>query len=245
MRVLTGLRVAIILAIVLLLVPGCPRTKEVPLPDISYGELVVNGTRLTFGITLPQGYTPGQPVPLVLALHYGGSGEYYGKAFALNLVEPALRDLSAIVISPDCPGSGWANAASENLVMALIAHIVSKYTIDNRRILVTGYSLGAIGSWYMAARQPQVFTAAIPISGSAMPGAEDLLGKIRCPVYVIHSRNDEIFPVAAIETLVEKLRGWGIDIHLEIISGLSHYQTTGFVPFLRAAIPWIRQVWGE
>jgi len=215
------------------------------LPDQSYGEFVVNGTRLTFGLTLPQGYTPGQPVPLILALHYGGSGEYYGKAFALNLVEPALRDLSAIVISPDCPGSGWANPTSESLVMALVAHIMSRYAIDTRRVLVTGYSLGAIGSWYLAARQPQVFTAAIPISGSAMSGAENLLGKIICPVYVIHSRNDEIFPVLAIETLVEKLRGWGIAIHLEIITGLSHYQTTGFVPYLRAAIPWIKQVWGE
>jgi len=37
----------------------------------------------------------------------------------------------------------------------------------------------------------------------------------------------------------------GAVIRLMIVKGVSHYQTIRFIKPLQAAIPWIRDVWGE
>lgn len=36
------------------------------------------------------------------------------------------------------------------------------YRIDPARTLLTGYSMGAMGTWYLAARHQDIFRAAIP-----------------------------------------------------------------------------------
>jgi len=32
-------------------------------------------------------------------------------------------------------------------------------------------------------------------------------------------------------------------IRLRAVDGLSHYATKGFIPYLKSAIPWIKEVW--
>jgi predicted peptidase len=232
--------------LVIAVLTGCTIESEFPATNDSFGELRLGDNTMFYGLTLPDSYSPGRPTPLILALHYGGSfSDYYGKTFARNYVEPALEDLDAIIISPTCPATNWTTSASEEAVLALIEHIKTTHSVDGERILITGYSLGAIGTWYLAARHPHLFTAALPVSGSGMSGYEDMLRDFRCPVYVIHSRNDEILPFSAVENLVRMLRNWGISVHFEDISGPTHYETASFIPHMKAAVPWIRSVWHD
>jgi len=59
---------------------------------------------ITYGISVPPGVKPGEARPLILALHPGGDRTaFYGSAFARQIVIPALGDLGAIVVAPDCP----------------------------------------------------------------------------------------------------------------------------------------------
>lgn len=212
--------------------------------DETYAHLMVGDLKLYYGISIPPSYQSEKPVPLVLALHYGGDfSDYYGKSFALNLVEPGLEELEAIIISPTCPSKDWTVPISETAVMALIEFIQSNYSIDQQRILVTGYSLGAIGTWYYAAKYPDIFSIAIPISGTGMSKWENLLKEIKAQVYVIHSRNDEICPLEDVEYLIDILISWGLPIQLRIVEGLTHYQTTEFVQYLQETIPWIQSIW--
>ena len=235
---------AILLAVSVL--SGCTIESEMPETDDSFGELKVGDLTLYYGLTLPDSHSPGQPTPLILALHYGGSfSDYYGKTFARSYVEPALEDLGAIILSPTCPAANWTTPASEEAVLALIDHIKNTHSVDEKRVLITGYSLGAIGTWYLAARHPHLFTAALPVSGSGMSGYEELLRHLGCPVYVIHSRDDEILPFTTVENLVRMLRNCGIPIHFEDISGPTHYETASFIPHMKAAVPWIQSVWND
>ena len=203
-----------------------------------------SGTSLRYTISIPESFSSDQPAPLILALHYGGQvTPFYGKGLLIQLIEPALLDLGAIIVAPDCPGAGWANKTSESAVMALLNRIMKNYKIDNKRVLVTGYSMGGVGTWYFAARYSQVFSAAIPVSGVPPPETIAMIKDI--PVYVIHSPQDEVFPIGQTEKAVAKLKSKGVSARLVAIEGIGHYQIPRFVESLRAAIPWIKQVWGN
>jgi predicted peptidase len=129
--------------------------------------------------------------------------------------------------------------------MTLLDHIRETYSIDPQRIMVTGYSMGANGTWYMAARHPDIFSIAIPVSGTGMKQQEDLMKTIKSQIYVIHSRNDEVIPLQEVEYLVNLLKDWGLPIRFRIVEDLTHYQTTAFVPYLQEAVPWIQSIWGN
>ena len=198
---------------------------------------------LRFSLHLPPGSPSQTPVPLVVALHYGGQiTPWFGGRFLSVLVEPGLRDLGAIIIAPDCPSSeGWANPKAEAAILELMRAIRHAYPIDEKKILLTGFSMGGIGTWYLAARHPGLFSAAIPMS--AIPGPDALDRFSDTPLLAIHGKDDELFPYRKLETIIRTLKSEGHPVRLQIIDGLSHYQAGAFVKHLQAAIPWIRGTW--
>ena len=58
---------------------------EADIPDVG---------RVRYAVSVPDGYDPAKPAPLVLVLHPGGERvPYYGAEFTRRIVEPALRQL--------------------------------------------------------------------------------------------------------------------------------------------------------
>jgi predicted peptidase len=179
-----------------------------------------------------------------VALHYGGEvTPFYGKGFLARLVEPGLQKLGAILVAPDCRHEGWANPESETDVMALLGHILANLAIDRRRILVTGFSMGGRGSWYMAARHPEMFSAAIVVAGSPPEGTVDKLDKM--PLYVIHSRDDEVVPIGPTKEAVKTLESRGAPVELFVVYRLPHFQVPGYVRHLQRAAKWLEKKWEE
>lgn len=221
--------------------------SEVNLPEkhgIYQKSLVLEGgDTVRYTLSIPKSFSPGEKVPLIIALHYGGDViPWYGKGYLTILVEPALWKLGAVIAAPDCPSpAGWDNPRSEAAVLALMNHLKQHYTIDDKKVVLTGFSLGGIGTWYLAARYPDLFSAAIPMSAMPRPDVAEAVRDI--PVYVIHSTGDEIFPVKRLEEVVEKLKIRGLPVQMKTITGISHYQTPSFVDALRETIPWIKQTW--
>jgi predicted peptidase len=225
-------------------VPG--ETAVPPLPDAAmipgiHEQLLPPG-ELHYTIAIPEGYTGDQPVPLILALHYGGQvTPFYGKGLLVGLVEPALSELGAIIVAPDNAAGDWTNPQSEANVLILLDAIQATYNIDQRRTLITGYSLGGMGTWYLAARHQERFAAALPISGRPQADSADFDWTI--PLYILHSRDDGLIPLAPTEAIVNQLAEKGVDVQLVILEGITHYETYRFVPPLRATIPWIESAW--
>jgi predicted peptidase len=199
---------------------------------------------MRYAVSIPRGYTPRTKRPLVLALHPGGERfPYYGGAFLEQVVAPAVAGLGAILIAPDCPTNAWTDPAAERAVMALLRDVLANYDIDRRRILVTGFSLGGRGAWYLASRHSDIFTAAIPIAGS--PGDLPLERLADIPTYVIHSRNDEVVPFEGSQLVVDGLRQLGRQVEFEPLSGITHFQMGGYVDALRRAGAWIATEWDK
>jgi predicted peptidase len=182
----------------------------------------------------------GNEVPLVLALHWGGEAtEHRSTAFLETLVVPGLKKLGAVIVAPDCPGNSWTDEISERAVLALLAYAVRNWPVDRQRIVVTGYSLGGIGTWFLVVRHPEIFSAAVPMAGRPAAAAD-----LRVPIYAIHGRRDEVIDLDATRHAIDALRARGVDAQLITIKGATHYQTQRFVGPLKGAAEWLLHVWG-
>lgn len=205
---------------------------------------LADGSTIRYSIALPKTLHAQQASPLVLALHYGGTvTPFYGKGLLTQLVEPGLRDLGAIIVAPDSPAGGWANSSTETKVTQLLQELSQHYTFDEQRTLVTGYSMGGIGTWYFATHQADLFAAAIPISG-APPAGLNAMTEIS-PLYVIHSHKDELFPASKVEQAVSQLKAKGKSAELVLLDEPGHFDIGAFVGALKASIPWITRVWNH
>jgi len=195
-----------------------------------------------YSIAIPSGYSDDRPVPLILALHYGGHGQpFFGRHILTGLVEPALRSLQAIIVSPDCTGDSWTDPQSETDVFLLLDAIVQDYNIDTTKTLVTGYSMGGIGAWYLSVEHPDRFSAAVVMAGYPPFEGDDVRGEQ--PLYVIHSRQDEVVPLAPTQEAVKKLRDQGLSVEFVLLDDVTHYEVDRFYTPLKEAVPWIEQVW--
>lgn len=214
-----------------------------PFPENAgiYGRtLPLSGTR--YALSIPEGYDSSRSFPLVLVLHWGGPAQAYrGIAVLSGLAMPALATLGAIMVAPDCPENSWMMAHSERMLLELLEHIEQFYPINPRHRLITGYSIGAKGTWFMAAKHQELFSAAIPISATPPEGVVKTSWGI--PIYVFHSRDDELFPLDTTQLVVEQLKMRDVQVELVVFEHVTHFDVAGFVEPLQDAVPWIKKHW--
>ena len=209
-------------------------------PQISAHAIDVPGHGpLLYTIAVPRDLRDGEPRPLVLALHPGGGSR--GGPFLQGIVEPALRDWGAVIVAPDSPNRRWSVPSAEESVLHLLDDVLERYAIDRERMLVTGFSMGGAGTWFMASHHPERFTGAIPIASAPRDNPLDRIGPM--PVHVIHSRDDELVPIEPARAAAETLAQRGHPTELTELSGVGHYTMGGYVAALRQAGAWMRQQW--
>jgi len=210
-------------------------------------EQVFSRRNQRYTIAIPAGYVERQPAPLVLALHYAGPvTPFYGKGILAGLVEPALRELGAVIVAPDCQHDTWANLSSELEIVELLAYLYDNYALDAHKTLVTGYSLGGAGAWYLAARNQSGFAAAIPMAGWPPPDSANYCSadvRWEIPLYVIHSRQDEVVPFEPTEQFVRRLQASGAAVECMWLQDATHYETGYYIEPLRATSRWIKKAW--
>lgn len=199
-----------------------------------------SGDVLRYSLFVPR-LEPGQTAPLVLALHYGGEvTPYYGFHYLESFVVPGFESLDAIIVAPDCPGRGWTDARSERAVLGLLDLAAREWPVDRRRTAVTGFSMGAIGAWFLVERHPERFGAAVPVAGrpSGVPEGD-------VPVFAIHSSRDEVIDLEPTRRAIEALRGRGVEAELVVLAGPTHYQTGMYSGPLPRAAEWLQRVWAD
>jgi predicted peptidase len=231
------LRVASVAGFLLLLTLNAhaARFRELSMPTPDGGEM-------PYAISVPDDERPGLALPLILALHPGGQRmAYYGKVFAGSVVVPALVDLPAIIVAPDCPTRSWTDAGADRAVMALLKKVMEEHTIDRKRVLVVGFSMGGRGTWFMAAHHPELFTAAIPMAASI--GDEKVEGLALMPTYIIHSTSDQVVPFGPAEQNAQALEQLGRKVKFEAVPDAGHYNMRSYVPALGRALKWISERW--
>lgn len=158
------------------------------------------------------------PLPLVLYLHgSGGLGTDNEKQLGLGNVFGtrvwALPDHQArfpcYVLAPQTD-RGWARYEATSgggaaqvvpgfgdgarLAVEIIDTLRREFAVDERRIYVTGQSMGGAGVWNLTAHRPRYFAAAVSCCGSATKDAAALSAPT--PLWNFHGDADETVPLA-------------------------------------------------
>jgi predicted peptidase len=126
--------------------------------------------------------------------------------------------------------------------MALMTAVFDEFAIDRRQVLVVGFSLGGSGAWYLPARHPDRFTAAIVMAGRSEEPLADLA---KVPTYVIHSRNDEVVPFSQAEARARALEKMGRSVRFDALAGVGHYEMGGYLAALQRGGRWLSERWAR
>jgi predicted peptidase len=116
--------------------------------------------------------------------------------------------------------------------------MMKSYPINSKKVLLTGFSMGGEGTWYLAGRHQDLFTAAIPIAG-----APDNTVNWSIPLLAIHSTADTVLPYAKTAKHVENLKNQGAPVELLTVTNHSHYKTDEYTSVRREMIDWLRKAW--
>jgi predicted peptidase len=131
--------------------------------------------------------------PLVLFLHGKGNRvltkEHLG--FAGNCAKPAnYAERPCYILAPQCPDeNGWSGATGANL-MKTLKEVVRGLPVDEDRIYIVGYSMGAFGTFAFLNEEPRMFAAGVPVAGSVDVGAARNLKRI--PLWIFHGEKDDV-----------------------------------------------------
>ena len=159
------------------------------------------------------------------------------------LVGPGLGKLNAIIVAPDSIAGPWTNEKNEKMILELMDFINEEYNIDQEKTLLTGFSMGGHGTWYIGSRNQDRFAAMIPVAGAPMVDKDV---QWTTPIYVLHSRADTVVPIKPSEEYVAAQRAEGNQlIEFVAIDDLPHFQTGRFSTSLKKAVPWVEKIWAS
>lgn len=123
-------------------------------------------------VFVPEALELTKPVRLIVALHgFGANGADIASAW-----QETATETKSIVVAPDAvriAGDGYEwrfPEEAEWLVLHTIEEIRKSYAIDEREILLTGFSQGAAMALDIGVRHPELFRGLIAIAGGLDPG---------------------------------------------------------------------------
>jgi len=141
--------------------------------------------------------------PLLVFLH--GAGERGTDIEKIKVHGPPMlieqgKDFPFIVVSPQAKNYGW----EPMLLREMIRNLMETEAVDPDRVYLTGLSMGGYGTWRLAAENPGMFAAIVPICGGGNP--EDVWKLRHMPTWVFHGAKDGIVPLSASESMVKPLQ---------------------------------------
>lgn len=144
--------------------------------------------------------------PLVIYLH-GRGGDvmtpeqpWDARSFS---AEDNYRKRPCVIIAPQCPKEQSWSGANADGVVEIIEDLRKNLSIDKNRIYLTGYSMGAYGTFHLLAQEPKLFAAAVPIAGGGNPNSVRDYKKV--PLWVFHGAKDDIVKPEQSRRMVEAL----------------------------------------
>ena len=172
---------------------------------------------LRYRFMKPLNYNPQKKYPMVvcLAAEYGTENfkqiEGSGTAQLLSREENRKR-YPAFLFVPECPpGKSWGNIpglpAEDSIVFETIAALQKEFSIDEKRLYVTGHSFGGYGTWHFICAHPDMFAAAIPMAGEGNPDLAKNI--IDVPLWAFHGRRDRNVMVRGSRDMIEAIKKAG------------------------------------
>lgn len=171
-------------------------------------------------------YSPekgGEKLPLVIQLH--GAGERGEGGAELDLMDVHgfseylnKNDVKCRFVMPQCPKNTFWAARVESLIK-FTKHLIKEFNADEKRIYLTGLSMGGFGTWFTAMAAPELFAAIAPCCGGGMAWNAEVL---KMPVWAFHGACDDVVAPFHSDNMAEALLKAGADVKYTRIEGVGH-----------------------
>lgn len=205
---------------------------------------------MPYRVYVPKAYSPATAAPLVIALHgLGGNEDSFFDQY--SKLPPQLAEKHGFLLaaphgfrvdgfygSPMMSTDAAARRRSEYSekdVLEVLRLMKSNYKVDESRIYLIGHSMGAIGTWALASKYPDIWAALVPFSGVGSPALAERMRDI--PQLVVHGDNDRTVNVSGSRNMVAALKKAGANVTYLEIPGGSH--TDMVVPNLPKAFEFL------
>ena len=194
------------------------------------GSVSDGSSSIPYRLFEPQGLAAGQKAPLVLFLHGmndSGTDNVAQTNWMGGLVNATKGgQYASYVLAPQIDTKSWFQSFSSTpteamkLTIDALKKVINTENIDTSRVYVTGLSMGGMGTWDILAREPQLFAAAVPMSGGA-----DLktVSKIKdIPIWAFHGGADSVVPVTEMRATIQALKDAGGSPKYTEVAGADH-----------------------
>lgn len=178
---------------------------------------------LPYRLLIPKQNLKTGAYPLVLFLHGSderGTDNMKQLYVGLNIFadEKMMRRYPCFIAAPQCPtGMKWVDVnwkeerhtmhenPTPSLAMAieLVEELQKEFSIDNKRIYITGYSMGGFGAWEAIERRPDLFAAAVPVCGGG--DETKAFRAARMPIWAFHGALDQIVKVSRSRNMIDAI----------------------------------------
>lgn len=235
-------KLAFLLAFSFLIFACKPRVeflkRQVTLGENTYG----------YRVYVPKDRQPGQKLPVMLYLHGSGSrgsdNETQIQGFNKFIGEHP-QNFNFIVVLPQGSSETFWDPPMLAQAVAALDQTVKEFDGDEKRLYVSGWSLGGVGAWHAALLYPKKFAAVVPIAGRIIPmefevsnSSPEILAMANAadpykayaeklkdtPVWIFHGGKDESMPLTESRAMNEALKQAGNpDVHYTEYEGMGHY----------------------
>nr|WP_246283802.1 prolyl oligopeptidase family serine peptidase [Nocardioides perillae] len=187
-----------------------------------------------YSVYVPQTYRPGRPAPLTWTLHSLSVNHNQYAAY-----DPVLQQQLCEQRGSICAGTlghgpdGWYFDEAEVDHWSVWAALARAFDLDERRTVITGYSMGGWATYHLGLAHPDLYAAAVSLAGPPQCGvsldgdalvypafegrcttdgrAYDLVGNARwLPFRIGHGTLDQLVPFPSVERQVQRFDALGL-----------------------------------
>lgn len=188
-----------------------------------------NSVPFTIGYAAPPSYHTDSLYPCVIYLHGGTGSESNSKGeLAYRMLSMLGDSIMLFLASPSANRiSPWWSPAGISRILQTVRFMSLYYPVDPDRIILAGVSDGATGCYAVAN------AVALPFAGFiAVSGFGGMLGNLgielfpanlmQRPIYNVNAGNDRLYPVAMVNSFLDKLEQSGVGVERKIYPNEQH-----------------------
>jgi predicted peptidase len=171
-----------------------------------------DGSEAKYVVFIPHDYDPGKAHPTILFLHGSGATGTDGRVQVKGALAEAIRrrekSFAFIALFPQSQEGSWqAGTKDGKRALAILDEVASDFRVDEKRVYLTGLSMGGEGTWSLAAAHPARWAAIVPICGGGDPNTAAKFKDVPC--WCFHGDADKVIPPARSRVMIRALKEAG------------------------------------
>lgn len=177
-------------------------------------ESPADGSGQPFKLMIPTDYDPAKPAGLSLYMH-GLTGDHLKHSTGMR---DRAGDFEIAVLGRSRGGAYLGLSGAD--VLHVLDYVQAHWKVDDRRIQLTGGSMGGGGIFKLGSRYPHLFSSGLITCGFTTQ--EPINNLLTLPLYATHSADDPVVPIITARGPLHTLRARGGRNIFDETNGLGH-----------------------